>query len=119
MPVMPSDWFAELTGFRETSYDATREQLIVEGDELISTVNGKRYGIGTLEVPTLAELRARIEVPSDGRITVRCVTGEARAMHADPELDGALFQVASQFNLLEMTGPSATPEDGVTRYSAD
>ena len=40
-------------------------------------------------------------------------------MHADPELDGALFQVASQFNLLEMTGPSATPEDGVTRYSAD
>ena len=30
-------------------------------------------------------------------------------MHADPELEGALFQVASQFNLLEMTGPSITP----------
>jgi hypothetical protein len=40
-------------------------------------------------------------------------------MHADPGLEGALFQVASQFNLLEMTGPSITPEDGVTRYSAD
>ena len=40
-------------------------------------------------------------------------------MHADPELEGALFQVASQFNLLEMTGPSVTPEDGVTRYSHD
>jgi hypothetical protein len=40
-------------------------------------------------------------------------------MHADPELEGALFQVASQFNLLEMTGPSVTPEDGVTRYSSD
>jgi hypothetical protein len=38
-------------------------------------------------------------------------------MHADPELEGALFQVASQFNLLEMTGPSVTPEDRVTRYS--
>jgi hypothetical protein len=74
-------------------------------------VNGKRYGIGTLEVPTLAELRARVDVPTDGRTTVRCVTGEARAMHADPELDGALFQVASQFNLLEMTGPSVTPEE--------
>ena len=109
----------ELTGFREISYEATREQLVVEGDELVSTVNGKRYGIGTLEVPTLAELRTRVDVPTDGRTTVRCVTGEARAMHADPELEGALFQVASQFNLLEMTGPSVTPEDGVTRYSGD
>jgi hypothetical protein len=116
---MQPDWFAQLTGFREISYEATREQLVVEGDELVSTVNGKRYGIGTLEVPTLAELRARVDVPTDGRTTVRCVTGEARAMHADPELEGALFQVASQFNLLEMTGPSVTPEDGVTRYSGD
>ena len=40
-------------------------------------------------------------------------------MHAEPELEGALFQVASQFNLLEMTGPNVTPEDGVTRYSGD
>jgi len=113
------DWFADLTGFRETGYDATREQLFVEGDELGSVVNGKWYGIGSLEVPTLAELRARIEVPSDGRTTVRCVTGEARAMHVDAGLEGALFQVASQFNLLEMTGPSVTPEDGMTRYAAD
>ncbi|WP_101950088.1 hypothetical protein [Mycobacterium sp. 3519A] len=116
---MQSDWFTELTGFRETSYDATREQLLVEGDELVSTVNGKRYGIGTLEVPTLNDLRGRVDVPTDGRTTVRCVTGEARAMHADPGLVGALFQVASQFNLLEMTGPSVAPEDGVTRYSED
>ena len=119
MLAMQSDWFAQLTGFRETSYDATREQLVIEGDELVSKVNGKRYGIGTLEVPTVAELRARVDLPTDGRTTVRCVTGEARAMHADPELKGALFQVASQFNLLQMTGPSVTPEDGVTRYSSD
>src|SRR6201991_1846663 len=119
MRAMQPDWFAQRTGFREISYEATREQLVVEGDELVSTVNGKRYGIGTLEVPTLAELRARVDVPTVGRTTVRCVTGEARAMHADPELEGALFQVASQFNLLEMTGPSVTPEDGVTRYSGD
>jgi hypothetical protein len=119
MQAMQHDWFADLTGFRETSYDATREQLFVEGDELASKVSGKRYGIGTLEVPTLAELRSRVEVPSAGRTTVRCVTGEARSMHTDPELEGALFQVASQFNLLEMTGPTVTPEDGVTRYAGD
>jgi hypothetical protein len=40
-------------------------------------------------------------------------------MHRQPEYTGALFQVASQFNLLEMTGPSVTPEDGVTIYQHD
>jgi hypothetical protein len=93
---MQPDWFAELTGFRETSYDATRRQLVVEGDELVSKVNGKRHGIGTLEVATLSEMRTRVEGPTDGRITVHCVAGEARAMHADPELEGPLFQMASQ-----------------------
>jgi hypothetical protein len=106
MLAMQPDWFAQLTGFRETSYDAARRQLVVEGDELVSKVNGKRYGIGTLEVATLTELCTRVEVPTDGRTTVQWVAGEARAMHADPELEGALFQVASQFNLLEMTGPA-------------
>ena len=40
-------------------------------------------------------------------------------MHRSPENAGALFQVASQFNLLEMVGPSVTPEQGVTRYQDD
>jgi hypothetical protein len=116
---MPHDWFSELTGFREESYERTRSRLEVEGDELVSTVNGARYGIGSLSLPTLAELRDRVEIPQGQRSTVRCVSGEARAMYSDPELEGALFQVASQFNLLEMTDPSMTPEDGVTRYSSD
>jgi hypothetical protein len=116
---MPHDWFSKLTGFREESYEHTRSQLDIEGDELVSTINGKRYGVGSLSLPTLAELRNRVDVPRDKRSTVRGVTGEARAMHADPELEGALFQVASQFNLLEMAGPSVSPEDGVTRYGGN
>jgi hypothetical protein len=40
-------------------------------------------------------------------------------LHGAPEFAGALFQVASQFNLLEMIGPEVTPEDGVTRYYND
>ncbi|MFE5408986.1 hypothetical protein [Microbacterium sp. NPDC056569] len=117
------DWFERLTGFREETgpegYDATREKLRVDGDELVSTVDGRRYGIGALEVPTLEDLRRRTTIATGGRTTVRCVTGDARAMHADPGLAGALFQVASQFNLLEMAGPSVTPEDGVARYAHD
>jgi hypothetical protein len=116
---MAADWFHRLVGFREENYDATRERLRIEGDELVSTVNDERYGIGSLTVPTLAELRSRVEVPVGGRSRVRCVTGDARAMHAEPDLEGALFQVASQFNLLEMTGPSVTPEHGVTCYAGD
>jgi hypothetical protein len=42
-----------------------------------------------------------------------------RRMHRRPEHAGALFQVASQFNLLEMVSPDVTPEHGVTRYDRD
>jgi hypothetical protein len=119
MANMGDDWFAKLTGFREDGYDSTRKRLFVDGDELISTVNDSRFGVGKLEVPTLDDLRNRVQVPTDKRSTVQCVVGEARAMHADPELEGALIQVASQFNLLEMIDPSVTPEDGVTRYRHD
>lgn len=119
MSAVHDDWFANLTGFREDDYHSTRSQLRVEGDELVSMVNGKRYGIGELTLPTLAELRARVEIPTRQRSSVRCMTGDARAMHAEANLAGALFQVASQFNVLEMTGPSVTPEHGVTRYAGD
>src|SRR6202790_3373653 len=40
-------------------------------------------------------------------------------MHRSPENTGALFQVASQFNLLEMVSPTVTPEQGVARYQND
>src|SRR5258705_8800093 len=40
-------------------------------------------------------------------------------MHQVPENAGALFQVASQFNLLEMVSPTVSPEQGVTRYQHD
>ena len=117
-PMGPSTWFERLTGFVESDYEATRSRLSVEGDELVSSVNGKRHGVGILRTPSLAELRA-ISVPDRGRTTVTCAVGDVGAMHSDPEFEGALFQVASQFNLLEMTHYTVTPEDGVTRYAHD
>jgi hypothetical protein len=47
------------------------------------------------------------------------VEGEVGRMHCSAENAGALFQVASQFNLLEMMSPEVTPEDGVTGYQYD
>jgi hypothetical protein len=115
------DWFERLTGFKETSYSETRKKLAVEGDQLKSLVNGRSYGIGELELVSLEELRQRVRSVDgqSGRLKVSLVTGDVREMHRLPEYAGALFQVASQFNLLEMTGPGVTPEDGVTIYEHD
>lgn len=114
-----TDWFQRLTGFAEDGYLSTQQRLGVEGDELVSSVNGKRYGIGELTLPTLAELRARVNPAGGQRSSVSAVVGESRSQHSHPEFAGALFQVASQFNVLEMTSQHVTPEDGVTRYEWD
>lgn len=115
------DWFEGLFGFREQSPVQVRVKLFVDGSELRSSANGATYQIGTLETPSLGELRARASTQAapPGPMRVRNVIGEAGALHADPANAGALFQVASQFNLLEMVSPGVTPEDGVTRYVHD
>lgn len=112
------DWFQRLTGFRESVYADTQRQLAVDGDRLRSLVNGKSYGIGRFSMPSLAELRDRVK-PSPGHLKVGIVTGDVRKLHHQPEFAGALFQVASQFNTLEMPGPTVTPERGVTGYIHD
>jgi hypothetical protein len=115
------DWFEKLVGFKETSYAETRENLYVEGNELVSRVNGARYKIGTLDFISLKELRQKgLSMPKRGsKLKLSVVNGDVRQMHRDPLNSGALFQVASQFNLLEMISPEITPEDGVTRYEND
>lgn len=116
------DWFQRLTGFVEKGYAETRSQLEVEGCQLRSLVNGKSYGVGELSLPSLQLLRERALLDKSvgsGRIKVSVETGDVRRMHQRQEFAGAMFQVASQFNLLEMVSPRVTPEDGVTRYQRD
>jgi hypothetical protein len=109
------DWFEELMGFRESDYDVTRSRLEVVGRRLRSKVNDQSYDIGNLETPSLKELRQRVQPVLRnlvGRVKVSCVSGDVRAKHRDSANRNALFQVASQFNLLEMTGPNVSPEEG-------
>ena len=115
------DWFEKLTGFREDGYEETRARLEVEGERLRSQINGESYGIGELELVSLKALRERAKSAGNlpGRIKASVVTGDVRHMHRSSENAGALFQVASQFNLLEMVSPDVTPEHGVTRYQSD
>jgi hypothetical protein len=113
-------WFTKLTGIVEASPEQVRRELAIDGDQLVCP-NGKRVAFGRLETPKLSELRqavADLDV-EPCRSTIREVVGDVRALHANPANAAALFQVASQFNLLEMAGPSVTPERGVGIYESD
>jgi hypothetical protein len=72
----------------------------------------------------LAELRDRVAAPDLRRgasvvPVVREIVADVGALHREPANAGTLFQVASQFNTLEMIDPSVTPEDGIDRYERD
>ncbi|MCC6990028.1 MAG: hypothetical protein IT181_13575 [Acidobacteria bacterium] len=119
---MRDTWFSVLTGFPEGTWADTRAQLEVDGQTLRSLVNGRAFGIGTLETPSVAELRQRVadvRARLAGPLRVSAVAADVTDLHRDSRHRHATFQVASQFNLLEMTGPDVTPEDGVTRYASD
>ncbi len=112
-------WFEDLVGFREVDPAQVRANLEVRGDRLLSRVNGRSYGCGHLELPSIAELRRRVGPAERGPLLLREVVANVQALHRDPACAGALFQAASQFNLLEMTSPSVTPEQGVGVYEHD
>ena len=114
-------WFEQLMGFRETSPDQVRQQITIDGNTLTSLVNGKTFTCGQLETPSLQELRHQVAGSRHrlGKLTVREVVANVSDLHVDISNAGCLFQVASQFNLLEMTGPSITPEEGVGIYEHD
>lgn len=114
-------WFKELFGFDETSPKLVRENISIDGINLISKVNGKSFQYGQLEIPTLSELKE--QAPSidefEDRICVCEIVGNVQKLHCDESNKNALFQAASQFNLLEMIEPSVTPERGIDIYERD
>jgi len=113
-------WFTKLTGIEEESPAQVRQQLSVDGDCIVCP-GGRQIAFGRLELPKLSELRRVVaDLQTESRPSIlREVVGDVRGLHADPANAGALFQVASQFNLLEMIGPSITPERGVGIYEND
>lgn len=114
-------WFEKLTGFAEESPEQVRANISVDGHILQSHVNGKTLVCGELETPSLAELRQRVQASDyeTGAMTVREVVADVQELHTNEANTDALFQVASQFNLLEMVHEEVTPEEGITRYAKD
>ncbi len=114
-------WFEVLTGFSEISPDQVRENISVDGEILKSHENGRQFVCGSLETPSLGDLRDRVRNydVAVGNISVREVIADVQHLHVDKVNAGSLFQVASQFNLLEMVSPNISPEQGVGKYEYD
>jgi len=114
-------WFDDLVGFREQAGDQVRSMMDVDGDRLRSRANGRELRCGTLEVISLGDLRKRTATTqrTNKQIRLSEVIGNVQSLHQQTENAGALFQVASQFNLLEMVSPSVTPDDGIGIYEND
>lgn len=113
-------WFRNLMGFDEVNPLQVQENIAIDGEVMTSLVNGKSYQHGVFEVPTLKELKNRIDLSVfDGNIKITEIIGNVRALHGLAENENAMFQAASQFNMLEMISPSVTPEMGVDRYEND
>ena len=114
-------WFENLTGCVEESPEFVREHLFISERQLCSRLNGRSWLCGELETPTLAQLRERVRHSnrSLGPISVHEIVANVQDLHRDRVNENAVFQVASQFNLLEMTSPGVTPERGVGIYEDD
>jgi len=110
-------WFEELCGFSEDGTDV-RSQITVDGEYLVSAPNGRRMRWGRFEMASLAALRER-SIAIGPATAVREVTSSIGRLHTGRSGAGATFQVASQFNMLEMVGPGVTPEDGIDGYEHD
>lgn len=114
-----NDWFHDLTGLDRDDPATVRSKVICEGPDLVSMANGRRMRAGHLSLPKLDDLRARGSTDRGSALDIAEITGDAIALHVDPDNAGAVFQVASQFNLLEMISPDVTPEQGIARYAID
>ncbi|KAF4699817.1 hypothetical protein FOZ63_001138, partial [Perkinsus olseni] len=134
-----STWFEDTFGFSERAGGSNMHatvhrnvELHKRSDgvlELMSKPLGKRFEVGRFDTPSLAELRSATsknrppEIPGvrppHKEITIQNIVADVRELHRDPANDGAVFQVASQFNCLEMPDMNTTPEEGITNYIHD
>ena len=114
-------WFEALTGFSEISGDDVRSKLRLDGSQLTSQENGRTFDAGEFTTPLLRHYRQSIGLPRLGTRAIRFneVVADVQSLHQNPANNLSVFQVASQFNCLEMAAPHMTPEDGVGVYQND
>jgi hypothetical protein len=113
-------WFKKLTGFEEISSENVQNNISIDGQNLISKINNKSFQFGELEIVSLEQLREQF-VPHKNtqKIKVSEIVADVQELHCKLNNKNALFQAASQFNLLEMVEPNVSPEKGIDIYEND
>jgi len=124
-------WFERTFGFQEEKhdYEGVRSKFKIEKNDdgevtlVAKQRGGKKFFVGKFDLPSVSELRKNtraLKVPEKVKgLTFENIGACARSLHLDPRNKNSVFQVASQFNMLEMVGPRITPDQGVTRYEND
>lgn len=121
-------WFEDCFGFQESnSYSKNQAHFRMDGEKLIcETSKYSPMHVGQFDTPSVGELRERCASSSamtnegEGlRFSHLSSPSGIQSIIGDPANAGAVFQAASQFNCLEMTGPGVSPRQGVAIYSHD
>ena len=117
-----TNWFRELFGFEEgSSYSKNKAHFKMDGEVLVTATapTAKRMHVGPWSTPSLGELREQCAIgPSElGGLTFTHLADPVGVVSliTNPDNAGAVFQAASQFNALEMTGPGVSPKQGIAR----
>ena len=123
-------WFEREFGFIESefSYPGVRNRFIWDPSKFIlqSKANKREFYVGKFETPTIFQLYEKYlelsknSAPKERLIkSPKIIFGSVEDLIKNEENKGAVFQVASQFNCLEMVSPEYTPEDGIAKYEND
>jgi len=124
------NWFENLFGQPEgKSFRENRELFEYKNSSTVLTSkrNGRRFHVGPFETLSNFQLKEKLIVQKNNNvrheleenITFEHISGDVRTLLKESSNSGAVFQVASQFNCLEMIGPYVTPEKGITIYCSD
>ena len=126
------NWFRELYGFEEcNSYSKNQAMFRMDGEVLVCetapTPAAKRQHVGPWSTPSVSDLRERCaDLAASGSQQLGGLKFDhiadpvgVKALIEDPKNAGSVFQAASQFNALEMTGPGVSPRQGIAIYATD
>lgn len=125
------NWFSEVFGFDEKSFAANKASFKVgsDKDHILMTVKFKEIDIGVFRYVSVADLlktatnnpsaRSVFGFDSTTNLKYYTMTSPTHTVHMNPSYSGSIFQVASQFNALEMASPELTPQNGITIYWDD
>eukprot|EP00588_Corethron_pennatum_P027364 CAMPEP_0194312110 /NCGR_PEP_ID=MMETSP0171-20130528/9027_1 /TAXON_ID=218684 /ORGANISM="Corethron pennatum, Strain L29A3" /LENGTH=377 /DNA_ID=CAMNT_0039066485 /DNA_START=244 /DNA_END=1377 /DNA_ORIENTATION=+ len=133
-----SSYFENMFGFVEPPYMGIGRYFDVtqnpgDDDKTLTVKKGffknRTFALGSFETLSSQELqssikRCRKSSIASFRITFENIVGDISTYHeryasAHNSNSHAVIQAASQFNCLEMVGPSITPDQGITMYQND